>query len=684
MKKIKITEAQAKLLGLIKANVESTKKTLRITQEQYNRIFGGKLIKEGENIVAGGLNRVDKQFRSKGIKENSGDIKSEVLELVKMLYGKSDNLSPFWSEKGISFDEICGFLLRNKLITNDEGNAFKLTKTTDNKDEALSNLENKLQELIQSKDTTETTPELETEAAGDYPAGAENDPNAPWNREDDDHQAIEAENPILTTVYINPEIAIFKGEGGLYAFYYYDIQKDKFEPYMANPTFYEVDADTIQNYVNDNLGSLTKGDGEEAWLKGVDIVKIDEPLKVELLDVYNNDNNLASLLNTVSEEIQVGDIDVRGMLKRNFDPMQTDPTEKPEDKQNRIVAALQKHKDQEQERRRAAGEIEEEATASRPSPRYNVGDNVQYVNGDLYPERWFGQIAKVLDFDTEYAYRVNAYHLDKESNTVMNDSPKTNEKYEVQLKPSRGEMYVVLKAKYEKEHPIEEMTGTGSAGGFTPAMDMPMVKREMPEAPVVAEARPSILGKGYTHFAVRKSDNKIVNGWDYKGLDNDEIKHWVKLDLIDQFPEEKPSNFRLLSRAFLIKNGIDPSDTNNWYKIGINETDVAGAGNFQYDTPGGLTMDLGKHNPKTKAEKTPQWAGGSFVKQPECSKLNNNKSAQNGGCNQGASTLKTVKASGSINAPSIGENKIYETIANKTGKTIEEVKRIIDAKKNKS
>ncbi len=81
----------------------------------------------------------------------------------------------------------------------------------------------------------------------------------------------------------------------------------------------------------------------------------------------------------------------------------------------------------------------------------------------------------------------------------------------------------------------------------------------------------------------------------------------------------------------------------------------------------------------SKAEKTPQWAGGSFVKQPDCSKLNNNKSAQSSGCNSGASSLKTVKASGSVNAPSLAEG-IYETIAKKTGKTIEEVKKIIDSK----
>jgi hypothetical protein len=34
--------------------------------------------------------------------------------------------------------------------------------------------------------------------------------------------------------------------------------------------------------------------------------------------------------------------------------------------------------------------------------------------------------------------------------------------------------------------------------------------------------------------------------------------------------------------------------------------------------------------PKTKAEVTPQISVGSFVEQPECSKLNNNKEAQNG------------------------------------------------------
>jgi hypothetical protein len=117
----------------------------------------------------------------------------------------------------------------------------------------------------------------------------------------------------------------------------------------------------------------------------------------------------------------------------------------------------------------------------------------------------------------------------------------------------------------------------------------------------------------------------------------------------------------------------------------VYESTIASTGNFQYDTPGianiGRNGEYKKGGKKTKAETTPQWAGGSFVEQPECSKPNNNKEAQNGGCNSGASSLKMKKTSGSINAPSLAENKIFEEIAKRTGKTIEEVKQIISNKK---
>lgn len=77
-------------------------------------------------------------------------------------------------------------------------------------------------------------------------------------------------------------------------------------------------------------------------------------------------------------------------------------------------------------------------------------------------------------------------------------------------------------------------------------------------------ARSFPVDKKYTHFAVRKSDNKIVTGWDYKGLEPDEIKHYVKGDLKDMFPGEKLGNYTLLTGKSLISKGINPFDWNNW------------------------------------------------------------------------------------------------------------------------
>jgi hypothetical protein len=84
----------------------------------------------------------------------------------------------------------------------------------------------------------------------------------------------------------------------------------------------------------------------------------------------------------------------------------------------------------------------------------------------------------------------------------------------------------------------------------------------------------SDLGEGYTHFAIFKNDNKIADGWDYTELydedsrtyDNDSIKDYAKIDLLDNFPENKVSDFKVVTKNHLNKLNIDYKDTNNWYK----------------------------------------------------------------------------------------------------------------------
>lgn len=569
MKKIKITEKQAELLGLNKITEgptlkEGVKNIVQISKEQYNRIFASKKLNEDD--PKGGLNRVDKTFKKefvgqdiqnlKKVSEEKFDIKkqnkvpkvtavvgqrdlteaegkeeqvedplkAEVLELVKYLYRKSEKLSPFWEQNGMDYDAICDTLLAKNMIVKN-GGRYELSKILGNPQAALQAVEDTLRVHVKPQGE----PELETEDAGGYPAGAEHDSAAPYNqKEPDTTKPTQPKHLQLTPIAFNREICLFKGpDGAMYVFYHDNVDKNELKDYASLTRHYvgkdedgqpeydydddfEIDIDVISNYVNDNLQHLSKGEGAEAYERGVDLVKIDDTLKSELLSLYDKDKKLVSVLNPIDE----GDLEgVMGSFKANLVQAAT-PSDKPKISQSKIVAKLAELKAKEEERRKAE----------------QAGIDAQSAAAEE----------------------------------------------------------------------VDEMTSAASSGAFTGPMSSDIVKREMPNTPVVGE------------------------------------------------------------------------------------TTVAGVGNFQYDTPGGLTMDLGKSNPKTKAEKTTQWAGGSFVKQPDCSKPNNNKSAQNGGCNSGASSLKTKKTSGSINAPSLGENDIYEAIATKTGKTIDEVKRIIESKKNKA
>lgn len=127
-------------------------------------------------------------------------------------------------------------------------------------------------------------------------------------------------------------------------------------------------------------------------------------------------------------------------------------------------------------------------------------------------------------------------------------------------------------------------------------------------------------------------------------------------------------------------------------------TSVGGAdGYFGFDVPVGDGSDfwhagnkMNKKGPANEmvaregkdAKTDTQWPGGHFVEFDDCTKYNNNKKAQNGGCSVGAvdNVVKTKSSKNSV----ISDASIYEEVAKATGKSIEEVKSIIDSKINKS
>lgn len=78
-----------------------------------------------------------------------------------------------------------------------------------------------------------------------------------------------------------------------------------------------------------------------------------------------------------------------------------------------------------------------------------------------------------------------------------------------------------------------------------------------------------VLGKGYTHFAIEKSTNLILSGWDYKGYNHAELMedkdYYFYVDLRDWFDEFNKKDCRIVRRSVLEKEMVI-EDLKNWKK----------------------------------------------------------------------------------------------------------------------
>ena len=75
----------------------------------------------------------------------------------------------------------------------------------------------------------------------------------------------------------------------------------------------------------------------------------------------------------------------------------------------------------------------------------------------------------------------------------------------------------------------------------------------------------------FTHFAVNKDTNLIVNGWDYSDYDSEDLRgnkyQFFGCDLEDN--DFNPSDYKILSFNTCMRRGIDPNDDSNWSNDGI-------------------------------------------------------------------------------------------------------------------
>lgn len=72
----------------------------------------------------------------------------------------------------------------------------------------------------------------------------------------------------------------------------------------------------------------------------------------------------------------------------------------------------------------------------------------------------------------------------------------------------------------------------------------------------------------YTHYAVDKEKNLIIEGWDYHGYDSSELRQFKRDyfydDLEGTFDDIDLKRVTILTENGCVKRGIDPFDNGNW------------------------------------------------------------------------------------------------------------------------
>jgi hypothetical protein len=664
MRKIKITEEQARKLGLIKPN----KNVLKITKEQYNRIFNNKIIKENEDKeidkdplyveyykemqgeepfemngnkyqfvwakypdgkvdigayafgqdlvyaydkfksmhklqedsdVKGGDSRIDKSFKKEmpvssdvlnlsavdeegtpmnikrknpnipssiqdfgrpiSISEENSNIQSEMKGLIARLYGKSNELSSFWEQNGLSYEKICLELLKKGLIKAD-GDNYIITKSMGDKDQTMKAIEDTLTPLMQKSEGIDASVDLQ-EVDTTHVGSPDFEPELRKRG------TISKQSMSYEVLYINIEMALLSKDGKTYFFNYRD---SNYEDVIKNQYVGTWDSgiesgksdltiEDMQNFINDYASDMTVGIGNEGFNNGDDLIVLDDYGKQWVESTYGLDQEVKSILNQTNE----GDDFVSGIRKAFNEPSHGGGNKSREELRAIELARREKEKEDLKAQYDSAEEVDE-------LNELHGEDEEAFIKRKMLQNKELTHDKAKSLYDT----RANADKQDVErfkNRDIANDLPIN--KLKSTSTPNEPKKPI---GQYNIYGDVDEMTSTGSVGG------------------------------GYTtklFGTIKKKLQEITQGSDSTG----------------EYP----------APAFKMKK---------------NHTDFA------------------ETNPKA-FQKT-QWADGSFVEFDDCTKLNNNTKAQKGGCSTGAvdGVVKQRKSNGNINAPSLNEGLMREAL----------------------
>lgn len=136
-----------------------------------------------------------------------------------------------------------------------------------------------------------------------YPAGADADRSAPWHEKELPEPSVSPKKRYVDVRTHDNEIAIMTDAANNdYVFYHGNLNKSDLADYGRVPGHWErdedggsferdldnwdIDSEAIEGYINDNWEKLTKGSGMQDWENGIDIVKIDDALKADIIQTF--------------------------------------------------------------------------------------------------------------------------------------------------------------------------------------------------------------------------------------------------------------------------------------------------------------------------------------------------------------------------------------------------------------
>lgn len=338
MKKIKITEQQAKMLKELKK-----KKVLKVTQEQYELIAKLEQLNEADPISKGFQNNLTreakKQFNTTRLPES---IKEMYKEFINELYNINEDTEKKY-ENLIKLMEVSGYITKNKILKEkfngdksiveyviceglyEMSNGSSHYRAMERIEEALSDYKSTYNISSLQRQAKEIPTEKEIEGKLDYnrnreldrrekeqsdwdkmlnrskqleemdnyPMGASDDPRAPFNQTNNINKPNTPQNVIYTVEWYDGHHAILKKGDELFLFNMGSVDDyskhaereittdyDEEGAYSLNSDEFKVDGDVVERYINDNLTNLSIGDGYQHYEQGIyDIVKFDDELK---------------------------------------------------------------------------------------------------------------------------------------------------------------------------------------------------------------------------------------------------------------------------------------------------------------------------------------------------------------------------------------------------------------------